>query len=242
MAIQAKFAADFSDFQTAVAKAEVALKGFEQGAGKVETSLNRMANGLSGTKLVQDATLMAEAVERIGGVSKLTEQELARVSAQAKEAVAKLTALGQEVPQGIQKIADATKGAADQATNWKSAITSAAGAFGLAFSAGSVIAFGKHVFDTASQIGDLADQIGVSTDAVQGFKFAAEQSGSSLEAVGTAITKMNQHLSEGDKGTVAALEAAGLEFQKIRSMAPEDAFLAITDAIQQIPDPMKQTE
>lgn len=107
MAVTARFAADFSDFASAVQKADIQLKGFEDGAGKVQTSLTRMANSLSGTKLVSDATLMAEAVERVGGVSKLTEKELERVSAQAKEAAAKLVAMGQDVPPGIQKIADA---------------------------------------------------------------------------------------------------------------------------------------
>src|SRR6187402_3493577 len=102
MAVTAKFSADFSDFQSAVSKAEVSLRGFESGAGKVETSLNKMANSLSGTKLIQDAALMAQAVEKIGGASKLTENELARVSAQATEAANKLRALGQDVPAGIQ--------------------------------------------------------------------------------------------------------------------------------------------
>ena len=109
MAVTAKFAADFSDFQSAVSKAVVSLRGFETGAGKVESSLNKMANSLSGTRLIQDAALMAQAIEKVGGTSKLTEQELARVSAQATEAANKLRALGQDVPPGIQKIADAAK-------------------------------------------------------------------------------------------------------------------------------------
>jgi hypothetical protein len=242
MAISGKFVADFESFYTAVQKAEVSLRSFESGAGKVETSLNRVTNSLSGTKIIQEATIAAEAVERIGGVSKLTEAELSRLSAQAKEAAAKMAAMGVDVPPGIQKIADATKNATDQTASWKGALTAAAGAFGVAFSVGAVVQFGKSVFDSASQIGDLASQLGVSTDAVQGFKFAAEQSGSTLDAVGTAITKMNANLDGGDKATVEALKKAGLGFSEIRSMKPEDAFLAITDAIQKIPDPMTQSD
>ncbi len=161
MAISATFSADFSDFQAAVQKAEVSLRGFESGAGKVESSLTRMTNSLSGNKLIQDAALAAEAVERIGGVSKLTEAELARLSAQAKEAAEKMAAMGQDVPANIQKIADATKGATEKTQGWTSALSSAAGAFGLAFSAGAVIAFGKSVLDTASQINDLSQKMGL---------------------------------------------------------------------------------
>jgi hypothetical protein len=105
---------------------------------------------------------------------------------------------------------------------------------------GTLVSFGKSVFDTASQIGDLSEQLGISAEAVQGFKFAAEQSGSSLDAVGAAIGKMNQKLATGDASTVSALKSIGLGFEQVRAMKPEDAFLAITDQIQKIPDPMEQ--
>ena len=98
MAITGRFLADFSDFQAAVQKADVSLKGMETGANKVSASLNKMVDSFSGRKLIQDATLMAEAVERIGGATKLTEKELQRLGATANEAIAKLTALGQEIP------------------------------------------------------------------------------------------------------------------------------------------------
>jgi len=113
MAVTAKFLADFSDFSKAVKDAEVQLKGMETGAGKVTTSLNKMVDSLSGRKLVQDATLAAEAVERIGGVSKLTAGELQRLGSQADDAIAKLKAIGKDVPDGIQKIATAAKNAED---------------------------------------------------------------------------------------------------------------------------------
>ena len=107
MAITATFKADFSSFATAVDKAQAQLRSFETGASKVEKSLSRMTDSFSGRRVIQDATLTAKAIEEIGGVSKLTESELKRVGSQAQEAMAKLKALGMEVPPGIQKIADA---------------------------------------------------------------------------------------------------------------------------------------
>src|SRR5262245_38098535 len=107
--LTAHFTADFAKFNDAVKAAEIKLASFETGAGKVGDSLERMANRLSGRKLIQDATLMAEAVQRIGGTSKLTEKELERLGATANEAVAKMKRLGLEVPAGLQKIADETK-------------------------------------------------------------------------------------------------------------------------------------
>src|SRR5580765_3837497 len=104
MALSATFAADFTSFTQACAKAEVSLKGIESGASAVESKLTRMGDSLSGTKIIQQASIMAEAVERVGGVSTLTSQELQRVGATATEAAEKLRKLGQEVPPGIQKI------------------------------------------------------------------------------------------------------------------------------------------
>jgi hypothetical protein len=48
MPINAKFTADFTSFNEAVQKAEVELRGFETGAGKVEKALSRMVDNFSG--------------------------------------------------------------------------------------------------------------------------------------------------------------------------------------------------
>lgn len=107
-------AADFSSFQTAVEQSIVKLTAFEAGGAKVATSLDRATNALSGVKIVQQATIAAEAVERIGGASKLTDAELARVGATAQEAANKLRALGEDVPPKIQHLADQARGAAEE--------------------------------------------------------------------------------------------------------------------------------
>jgi hypothetical protein len=109
MAMTGALIGDFSSFQAAVDGSIVKLTTFEEGASKAGTSLDRVSNALSGVKIVQQAAIAAEAVDRIGGVSKLTEAELARVGATATEAAAKLVAMGQDVPPKIQALADAVK-------------------------------------------------------------------------------------------------------------------------------------
>jgi hypothetical protein len=109
VALSATFQADFASFTAACSRAEVSLTSFEQNAGRVESRLSRLTNSFSGTKIIQDATLMAEAVERAGGVSTLTASQLQRVSSVAAEAAEKMQKLGQEVPQGLQRLADAGK-------------------------------------------------------------------------------------------------------------------------------------
>src|SRR5688500_14170312 len=109
MPITATFSADFSSFQTAVSKAETSLRSFETGAHKVQGSLNRMVDSFSGRKLISDATLMAEAVERTGGSARLTDVEFARLQATVGAAKDKMVAMGQDVPPHFDKILAETR-------------------------------------------------------------------------------------------------------------------------------------
>ena len=137
MALQGTFVADFAAFTAACAGAEVSLQGFETGAAKVESQMNRVSDSLSGTKIVQQATMAAEAVKRLGGDSgitggllRLTDQELARVGATATEAVAKLRALGEDVPPELQTLANAVTPLAPAVRSVGAAATDAAPAVG----------------------------------------------------------------------------------------------------------------
>ncbi|HKC84582.1 MAG TPA: hypothetical protein VKG02_01330, partial [Blastocatellia bacterium] len=120
----------FSSFQDAVAKADLSLKTLADDANKVPASLNKIGSSLSGTKLIQDATLMASAVEKIGGVSKLTANELQSLGSQAAEASAKMRALGLEVPANLQAIADAAKNAQQALGDAAATASQSSGIFG----------------------------------------------------------------------------------------------------------------
>jgi len=249
MAITGKFVADFASFQDAVQKATVSLVGMETGAGKVSTSLNKMVDQFSGRKIIQDAELMSQAFERLAqaGIG-LTNAELQRMGRVADEAIAKLKAGGQEVPPGMQKIADAAKNIKpqlDQASSGMdrmfTTLKSIGGVLGIAFSAQALVGFVGSVFTAASSVKDLSDRLGVSTDAVQRFKFAAEQGGGSIDDVGASIAKMNDNLATGSKETYEAIKLLGLSFDAVRRQSPEDAFLGITDALKNIEDPMLRT-
>lgn len=230
MAITATFAADFSSFQADVQKAEVSLKSFEQGAGKVETSLNRMTNGLSGTKLIQDATLAAEAVERIGGVSKLTEAELQRLSAQAKEASEKLRAMGQDVPAGIQKIADAGKQTTGVFSDLNKQVAATAAGF---ISAQAIIGGVQTGFRTLT--GFVVDSIASYASA----EAAAKKMTTALRAQGTAtpevIASFNDLASQFQRTTVYSddlVNSAQALLTQIGGVAPgqmDKALKAATD-------------
>lgn len=250
MALTGKLVADFASFYDAVNKAQVELKSFQTDAAKVGSSLDKMANSFSGKNIIQQATLMVDAVEKIGGTAHLTEREMERLGRTVQEAVAKMKAIGADVPKNMQAIADATaktvKPAQESATAF-SKMGVAIGSFvgNLAanlFQQGvsSLVNLATSAVATAGKIDDLSKKLGISAEAVQGFQYAAEQTGTTVDAFGSAINKLNINLAEGDKSTVKALEDLGLTFTDIRAMKPEDAFLAIADALQAIQDPMER--
>jgi hypothetical protein len=107
-----------------------------------------------------------------------------------------------------------------------------------AFTVGAVVNFGEKIFDAASRIHDMSAAVGFSAEAFQRNKFAVEQSGGSVETFSRAAQKLNAALGDGNKSTVAALKAAGLEFESIRNMKPEQAWTAVTNAVGKIEDPL----
>jgi hypothetical protein len=113
-------------------------------------------------------------------------------------------------------------------------LTKGLGALGIAFSATAVIGFAKDILDTAGNIKDLSQAMGISTDAVQDFKLAAEQSGATLDDVGRGIFNLNKGIGEGT--ITKALSAIGLEVGKIQAMSPEDRFRAVAAALSNVTD------
>jgi hypothetical protein len=243
MALTGTLLADFSSFYDAVTQADVHLKGMETGSAKVETALNRMVDSFSGRKLVQDATIMVEAIERMGGVTALTAAEQAKANRVVTEAIAKYQALGQQAPADLIKVQQATAGATKGTADWSGALnilTGGLAAMGVQMSVGAVVNFVSGTIEAAGAINDLAEKTGVSAEAIQGWKFAAEQGGATIDTVNTAVSFMNKTLAGGSDSTKEALDRVGLSFTEIRTMKPEDSFNAIAEAIGKIEDPMTQ--
>jgi hypothetical protein len=204
MALSATFTANFSSFYDAVDKAELKLKDFAAGADKVGARLTKMGDQFSGVKIVQEAALMVKAVEDIGGVSKLTEKELARLGATTNEAVAKMKALGMEVPANLQAIADKTKGAASglkqvgnaaQETSTKAKILDATwGKLASAFAVGSLIDRGLAAVGQGFQaLGQfMADSVSAAIDAEK----AQSRMVGALEAQNVALPGVIKHYDE----------------------------------------------
>lgn len=239
-----RIAADLKAFKANMAEMRVQLE-------TNQSAMKRMSSAFDGSKVIGDANAMVKAIGGVAGAAKLTDAEMRRVNATTTEAIEKYKRLGREAPPELlalrdatNKVEAATKQVAPPVDSLSTKLKGLAGTLGLAFGGAAVVSglksLVKGTFDYAENITDLAARMDVSTDAAQGWKFATEKTGSSLEDVSKSVLKLSQGLSGGDKGLVKALSDAGQDFQKIRAMKPEDAFNAVAAAVAKVPDPMDQ--
>jgi hypothetical protein len=241
MALTGKLLGNFDSFVDACQKAQTNLVKFEDGANKVQSALDRMVKDFSGKKIIQDASLMAEAFERLNkeGIG-LTNEELARMGAVANEAVAKLKALGLDVPPGIAKIAAEAKTATLSMDGMKRIALDLAGAFGIAFSIGAIVNFGKEIFSLADNIVKLSDKTGLSIEEVQRLSYVADQSGNSVEQLTDAVSQMQNRLQ--DPKAQQAVRDLGINFEQLKAAGPYQQLELIAEAIGKVSDPARQAQ
>jgi hypothetical protein len=244
MPLTGKFEADFESFYDAVQKANASLGGFEGNARKVESQLNRMVDSFSGRKVIQDAAVMTEAVERIGGVSKLTENELKRVGASVSEAVAKMRLMGETVPPEMLKIAEATgevnSGVMALMQNVP-VVGQLLGAWSIANLATGLFNFAAGAIEAADNIVTLSQATGVATDDLQRMAYVGEGFNISLEEIGRGVGEFSTRLAKGDTSAVGAVNALGLSVESLMAAGPTEAFLQFADAAGQVQDPMSKS-
>ena len=121
-------------------------------------------------------------------------------------------------------------------SRWTKAINISASQAGMAIAAMGVIAFVamNKIANYGASIYDLASATGVSMEGVQALGYAFEQTGGSSSSMGGAIRGLNTFMrtaATGSKEYMDALSGIGLEYDTLRAMTPEAAFLTITDAI-----------
>lgn len=74
---------------------------------------------------------------------------------------------------------------------------------------GALVAFGKNVLDAADSLNDMSVRTGVTVKDLASLRTVAEQNGTSLENVGTALAKLNLSFSQAQGGAKEQAEALG---------------------------------
>lgn len=83
-------------------------------------------------------------------------------------------------------------------------------------SVGAVAAFTKNALDAVDAIGEVADQVGVTTGALQALRLAAVQTGLSTEELERGLAALTRKIADavqGDKAAVDAFQRLGIAFQ-----------------------------
>ncbi len=108
-----------------------------------------------------------------------------------------------------------------------------------------LIQMGKHAFDAASGLDELAEQLGVTNKFLQASQFLAGQNGVKLEQLETAYGKFNQKMGEaadGSKEVIESLQKLGVKNLDLAgNLRPtEDIMQDVAAAITGIDDPARR--
>jgi hypothetical protein len=114
------------------------------------------------------------------------------------------------------------------------------GALATAFSVEKVVEFGLEAVSAAGKLSDLSERTGVSAQFLQEMKFAAEQTGASLEDVTASVEKLNVARSQALAGSEAKMDAfklLGISAEDLKTLKSDDLFTKIGETIKNAPNP-----
>lgn len=108
---------------------------------------------------------------------------------------------------------------------------------GAAAIGGFAIAGIKNFADLGDQLDKMSRRTGISVETLGELKFAAEQSGASLETVEKATKRMASTILDADMGlstATDALDALGISVQQLQGLNPDAQFQLLASALSQV--------
>ena len=118
-----------------------------------------------------------------------------------------------------------------------------AGFGGFAIITAGVTSLARKVFDLASELQDASDKLGVSAEALQRLKGAAEATGGSFESIQTAMVFLAKTTDAAVQGSDEAAESfrrLGIDANKFAQIPLDRRLAIIAHQLNQIPDPAER--
>jgi hypothetical protein len=146
--------------------------------------------------------------------------------------IAKLGLDGTNFESGLKKSQSLAKGVGKEITGTLAAM----------FAVDKIVQFGIAAIDAAGQINDLSSRLGVSTDFLQEMKYAAEQSGASLDDVAGAVEKLaiaRMKALAGDEATIENFRKMGISMKTIKDLEAGGLFMETGKLFAEGIDPQK---
>lgn len=264
MPITGTLAADFGSFYDAVQQSEVVLRSFDADAGKVAGSLAKMADSFSGRKIIAEATQMAAIFDDVKTQGTFTTAELQRMGTVGAEAAAKLRAMGQDVPPGIQRIATAATSVAATldkigAESGMQRVASdtreaAAAQETLGTQLGDVVKgfiaiqtaraaynFASNILNEASALVDLSQQTHINIEDIQLLAGAMKEFGVDADTLAKGIFGLSRRIAGGDDSATHALALMGISLKQVDGLQGKDLFLKIEAGLATLQGSLRDT-
>lgn len=220
-----------------------AAKSMESTTREMQGHIDR----ITGRKATNELNLIAQAIDGIGGKSKLNVQQLERLTGE----VNRLAAAGAKVPASLQGLTGVgskltsvfqslgTGGGVSGALMaiGPAGIAAAAGLGVVTMAGGKAFRAIKELAAEAEQWSNIAKSTGLGVEQVQQLSALLEDAGIPAEALTKGFKKMQVEIAGG--GT--ALAKFGVKVSDLKDMAPEEQFRALAERIGSIEDPAIRT-
>jgi hypothetical protein len=177
-------------------------------------------------------------VSRILDANRVSEADRARILNGVAVAYGMTTKAADQHNASLAKVQAAVGGLS---SGYATAIR-AAGAFGITLGVAGLVTYAKHVMDTVGGLGELSEQLGLSTDSLQIYEYHAVQAGIKQEEFRNVIQKFTRTIGEaaaGDDKAVKSFNDLGVVFVDVTGKAREtDAILVdVAKKISEMEDP-----
>lgn len=235
--------------------AEVIIKDFASAvADRVAASTTRMGQAVDGatdkvatsTRVLETQAKQFERLKAAVDPVYSSQQRLAEINLQ----------LNRSVQLGVASQAEASAVSAAWAQRLNSQVIPATAnfsgaldlakramaAFGIALGAREIIDFGLNSLKAAGGLSNLAQQLGVSTKALQGYQYAATQVGVSQEDMQSALARLTRSIGEAANGNSKAIDSfnklgIGILDSAGHIRTTEEVALDLADGLAKIKDP-----
>lgn len=120
-----------------------------------------------------------------------------------------------------------------QFRSFASGLKGLAGSLGVGIGFGAAVAGAKALVSELGNIADSAEQVGISTDSWQALRYAATQTGQSMEKVEQALIKVQSAQANvgSDKKLQDAFRALNIDVARFVSLKPDDALAVLGQAL-----------
>jgi len=143
---------------------------------------------------------------------------------------------------GLETAAKGVDGAFGGLKNVVGNLTGGLVALGAGLSAAGLVAFAKSAIDAADHMRDLSQKTGVSVENLSKFQQVANQSGTDIESVGSAMIKLSKGMAEaaatGSGPTASALKTLGLSAVDAQGKlkGTDEVMFEVADKFRNMPD------